>query len=173
MITLMPAMFREKWSDIFKNSSLVKIFNEQIQNIVRFYIVRKRQSRPFRFCINECLTAQLSNFIISSQSGLFPFCGAGVNKLGISLSGKIYPCYLFAASPNFRENEAFCLGDIFNGFRSIQEINKSYNYFKENKYFSCLYWNIVENNEPHKPAYIYRILYRSILHAINDYCQLR
>lgn len=165
MITLMPAMpSRKKWEKLFKSTKLLKILNDQIQQIVNFYFRQQKNGKSFRFCLNECLTIKFSDFFNFYKKNSYPFCGAGVNKLGISLTGKIYPCYLFAAQE--QGNEKFCLGDVFDGFRPQKEINKICAAFKENRFFSCLYWNYQENKNPNLAALAYQILFRSFLRAI-------
>jgi sulfatase maturation enzyme AslB (radical SAM superfamily) len=165
MITLMPGMLPPKrWEILSKDKSLISVLNNQMKNIIDFYIKKQKENNPFHLCINECLTVRLSDFINFQGKIQIPFCDAGIDKLGISLSGQIYPCYLFAARP--KENEEFCMGDIFNGFKSRREIVKVCNKFKENKSFSCLYWNYKENGDPNIPALVFRALYQSWQKAI-------
>lgn len=46
------------------------------------------------------------------QSGVTRRCNAGVNKFSLSPEGNLYPC------DSFLNNDAFCVGNIFNGFNS-------------------------------------------------------
>lgn len=165
MITLMPGMLpKKRWEALSRDKSLSTVLNEQIKKIYRFYIRRQKENNPFQLCVNECLTADFNNSAFFRKKPEVPFCGIGITQFGISLSGEIYPCYLFAARPE--ENRNFCLGNVSNGFKSRKEINKIRNKFKANKFLSCPYWNFMENGYADRPVLIFREFYQSLQKAI-------
>lgn len=165
MVTLMPGMLPgRRWEALAMEKSLRVIVREQIKEIYRFYIDRQNSKRPLRLCINECLTAGLNNPGFFRKKPIVPSCGVGINQFGISLSGEIYPCYLFAAKPE--KNKNFCLGDVFSGFKPRKEIDKIRNKFKANKFLSCPYWNFMENGHLNKPVLIFRELYQNLQEAV-------
>jgi len=164
-INLMPANpHEESWKRLYKRGVLEAILQKELKKVAKYYIKKMKQNKPFNFCINECLIPEWSDFTNSFGLKKIPYCVAGIDKLGVSVSGKIYPCYLFAAKPE--KNEEFCMGDIFNGFKSPHRIAKICNKFKQNKAFSCLYWNYKENGNPNEPALIFRILYQNWREAV-------
>ena len=164
MITLRPAMLpKNRWKILLRDKQMITTLNKQISQIANFYKERFQQGRPFRFCINECLSSGQSNLFQLSNFNKVPFCGAGVKRITISLDGKIFPCWLPAANPT--ANNSFSMGDVFKGIIRPGVISKFCG-SKQNKAFSCLYWNYMENGDPNTPALIYSVLYQGWLKAL-------
>jgi len=170
MITLMPGMLPHKRRDTpLRDKSLTDTLDRQMGKILDFCIQRQACGHPVRLCFNECLTIRWNDFIDLCGQSRFPFCGAGVNKLGISASGSIFPCYLFSADPG--RSDKLRMGDVFKGFKAAGETAGICRRFKENRFFSCLYWNFMETGAANSPALVYKALYQSMLKSLVTYFQ--
>ena len=167
-ITIMPAMFYDnRWISLIKKGNFSSILYNQMEKIADFFI----KKGDFNLCINECLYSRLNNFLNnlsknkSRKKANLLSCGAGTETLGISMDGRIYPCYLLAANPNSENSNRFFMGDVFNGITRPGVVSKFCG-SGQNKKFSCLYWNRIENGDPNTPALIYSVLYQGWLKAL-------
>jgi sulfatase maturation enzyme AslB (radical SAM superfamily) len=169
LITLMPAMSEgldKEWRVFAENKKAIAILENEFKKIAELYLRGIKNKKPLNFCLNECLSLDFTD--LSEARGLkeVPFCGAGNNLIGTDMDGNLFPCYLLAARPSgFREK--FRIGDVFNGFSAGQEkITSDFCGKKQNKCFSCLYWNRIANNNPDKPAMAYVLLYKAWKKAV-------
>lgn len=164
LITLMPAMSEKldkEWRVLAKNKKAIAILENEFKKIAELYLCGIKNKKLLNFCLNECFSLDFTDF--SEARGLkeVPFCGAGNNLIGADMEGNLFPCYLLAARPSeFREK--FRIGDVFNGFSDGREkITSDFCGKKQNKCFSCLYWNKIANNNPDKPAMAYVLLHKA------------
>ncbi len=167
IITLMPAMLPTgRWKNFLKNRSKKSLLRKELQKIAKLYVKRLTNNNPFNLAINECLSLETRDYLKRKNNTFF--CGAGVKKLAISLDGKIYPCYLAAANP--KKNNLFCMGDVNKGITHPEVVSKFCGQ-KQNKAFSCLYWNRVVTGNPDIPASIYSLLCQNWREAV--LCHIR
>jgi uncharacterized protein len=165
LITLMPAMSKEldkEWRALASDKKSVAILENEFKKIAELYLWGLENKKPLNFCVNECLSLNFTN--LASGEGLkqVPFCGAGNNLIGIDMKGALYPCYLLSAAKTSAFRERFKIGSVFRGFNGNR--TKAINEFcgkKQNKQFSCLYWNWFASGSPDKPAAAYKLLFNA------------
>lgn len=164
LITLMPAMSEDldkKWRVLASNKKAIAILENEFKKIAKLYLWGLRNRKHLNFCINECISLDFTG--LASRDGLkqIPFCGAGNNLIGIDMKGGIFPCYLLSARPS-SSREEFKIGDVFSGFNKDRgKIIDKFCGKKENKHFSCFYWNRIANGSPDKPAAAYTLLFNA------------
>lgn len=149
-----------KWS---KND--YQQFESQIFKIAEIFIKNFQKRQLLNFCANEDLPLDFY-FLNLPKIGDNSYCGLGKETLGVSIEGKVYPCYVFAGIQNPLK-EKFILGDVrSDSLRKILiRIKKLYNKKQKNKCQSCLYWNWHFNKNLYQPLEVYRQLYQSWLKA--------
>lgn len=76
-----------------------------------FKLIEQKRLDEFLCICNENDTYGKVLLRLIIQSGVTRRCNAGVNKFSLSPEGKIYPC------DSFLDEEKYCLGDIYNGFK--------------------------------------------------------
>lgn len=163
-ISMIPAMpLIKEWGAMIKQGALLAILRKQMRQIADLFLEKLIKQQPFNFTVNFCfLIDKWSDPLRSKSIGELPFCGAGAEKLFISLDGGIFPCHIPASLP--LENKRFCAGNVFEGITNP----KAFSAFasSKNKAFSCLYWNYAVNKNTAQPAEVYSILYKSWIEAI-------
>jgi len=165
LITLMPAMSEDlerEWRALAADKKAVFDLEKQFLEIAKLYLLGLESGRHLNFCINECISTKFSN--LSSSTGLeeVPFCNAGRSLLGVGMKGDIFPCYLLSAAKQSLFRDAFKIGDVFDGFcKGKEKVVDKFCGKKQNKHFSCLYWNWIANGRPDKPAIAYSLIFNA------------
>ena len=82
---------------------------KQLKTIIKEFITKKIKHKQYRDVL-KILNIKQWLARIHKQSGHSLYCGAGVNYISVSSSGKFYLCH------RFTESSEECLGDISQGF---------------------------------------------------------
>ena len=119
-----------------------KTFDEQIFKIAEIFVKNFKKRKYLNICANEDLPLDFC-FLNLIKVGDNQYCGLGRETLGISIEGKIYPCYVFAAAQNSQKKK-FIFGDVANSSLN-QVINKirKFHQNQSNRCQGCLFWNWV------------------------------
>ncbi len=153
---VMPAMHETYQGDAHQSRKFLADLEREMIKIADIYSDRFNRMRPFNFSIGECLSYTAFSAFPDPAKAEFQFCSAGARMLSVGLEGELYPCYLCAA--NAQKSKEFVIGHVREGVVSPEPIGRFCG-AKDNKCFSCLYWNRFENKDPDVPAKAYKMFY--------------